>query len=195
MILLFATEEDAKSHLVARRWPAGVTCPRCGNAKVWALKARPFNWLCKSGPCLKASTTGYRFSLYVGTILENTHYPLTAWFKALYLMLESKNGLSALQIQRVLDMKNYRTAWYLGHRLRAGLADPDFRQLMGVVAVDETFIGETTPELRRSGCVQDQQEDHAFLLSSVSGVSPEGASALPCTEATGSASQAGHARP
>jgi hypothetical protein len=36
---------------------------------------------------------------------------------------------------------SYRTAWYIAHRLRAGLADPEFRQLMGVVEVDETYIG------------------------------------------------------
>lgn len=138
---MFPTEADAKSYLVGRRWPKGVTCPRCGNEKVYALKARPFNWLCKSETCLKASKTGYRFSLYVGTIFENTNYPLRTWFKVLYLMLQSKKGMSALQIQRMLGMGSYRTAWYMAHRLRAGLMDPEFRQLVGVVEVDETFIG------------------------------------------------------
>lgn len=138
---MFPTDADAKAYLVGRRWPKGVVCPRCGNKKVWALKARPFNWLCKSEKCLKASTSGYRFSLYVGTIFENTNYALKTWFKVLYLMLQSKKGMSALQIQRMLGMGSYRTAWYMCHRLRAGLMDPDFQKLMGVVEVDETFIG------------------------------------------------------
>ncbi|MCC7180098.1 MAG: IS1595 family transposase [Acidobacteria bacterium] len=138
---MFPTDADAKAYLAARRWPKGVTCPRCGNEKVYALKARPFNWLCKSEKCLKASKTGYRFSLYVGTIFENTNYPLKTWFKVLYLMLQSKKGMSALQIQRMLGMGSYRTAWYMAHRLRAGLADPTFVKLMGVVEVDETYIG------------------------------------------------------
>lgn len=138
---MFPTEADAKSYLVGRRWPTGVVCPRCGNDKVYALKARPFNWLCKSEKCLKASKTGYRFSLYVGTIFENTNYALKTWFKVLYLMLQSKKGMSALQIQRMLGMGSYRTAWYMAHRLRAGLSDPTFRKLMGVVEVDETYIG------------------------------------------------------
>lgn len=138
---MFPTEADAKAYLAGRRWPEAVSCPRCGNTKVYALKARPFNWLCKSEKCLKASKTGYRFSLYVGTIFENTNYSLRTWFKVLYLMLQSKKGMSALQVQRMLGMGSYRTAWYMCHRLRAGLMDPEFRQLVGVVEVDETFIG------------------------------------------------------
>lgn len=138
---MFPTDTDAKSYLAARRWPKGVTCPRCGNNKVWALKARPFNWVCKSEKCLKKSKTGYRFSLYVGTVFENTNYALKTWFKVLYLMLQSKKGMSALQIQRMLGMGSYRTAWYMCHRLRAGLLDDEFKKLMGVVEVDETFIG------------------------------------------------------
>jgi len=138
---LFPNETAARTYLTIRRWPDGVACPKCGNKKVYTLKARPFNWLCKSETCIKRTKTGYRFSLYVGTIFENTNYPLLTWFKVLYLMLQSKKGMSALQIHRMIGTGSYRTAWYISHRLRAGLADPEFRQLMGVVEVDETYIG------------------------------------------------------
>lgn len=151
---MFPTDADAKAYLQGRRWPNGVVCPRCGNDKVWALKARPFNWLCKSKTCLKKSKTGYRFSLYVGTIFENTNYSLKTWFKVLYLMLQSKKGMSALQIQRMLGMGSYRTAWYICHRLRAGLMDPEFVKLVGIVEVDETYIGgkdKNRPVGKRSG--------------------------------------------
>lgn len=138
---MFPDEASCKLYLTMRRWPDGVACPKCGNTKVYTLKSRPFNWLCKSETCLKRSKTGYRFSLTVGTIFENTNYPLRQWFRVLYLMLSSKKGMSALQIQRMIGAGSYRTAWYMSHRLRAGLADPDFRKLVGVVEVDETFIG------------------------------------------------------
>src|SRR3954471_19384433 len=134
---IFPDENAAKAYLVARRWPNGVTCPKCGNANVYHLPSKPFHWVCKS----EQHTHVYRFSLYVGTIFENTNYPLLTWFRVLYLMLSSKKGMSALQIHRMIGSGSYRTAWYLAHRLRAGLADPDFRQLMGVVEVDETYIG------------------------------------------------------
>jgi len=133
---LFPNELAAKDYLVARRWPKGaVRCPRCGSEKVYALKSRPYHWVCKN------HDTTYRFSLYVGTIFENTNYPLLTWFKVLYLMLSSKKGMSALQIHRMIGTGSYETAWYLCQRLRAGLADPEFMQLMGIVEVDETYIG------------------------------------------------------
>jgi len=138
---MFPDETAARTYLTMRRWPDGVTCPKCGNTKVYTLKARPFNWLCKSETCLKRTKTGYRFSLYVGTIFENTNYPLLTWFKVLYLMLQSKKGMSALQIHRMIGSGSYRTAWYIAHRLRAGLSDPEFVRLVGIVEVDETFIG------------------------------------------------------
>src|SRR5258708_27915991 len=56
-------------------------------------------------------------------------------------MLNSKKGVSALQIQRQIGAGSYQTAWYMCHRLRAAMHDPDFRKLMGIVEIDETYIG------------------------------------------------------
>ena len=136
---LFPNEQACKQYLTDRRWPDGVKCPRCGNPKVYTLKFKPFHWAC--GVCCKKPRQPYRFSVTVGTIFENTNYKLLVWFKVLYLMLTSKKGVSALQIHRMIGSGSYSTAFYMCHRLRAGMADPDFRQLMGIVEVDETFIG------------------------------------------------------
>ena len=117
------------------RWPNGVKCPRCENEKIYKAK-RPWAWEChKCGP------HAYRFSLIAGTIFENTNYKLLVWFKVLYLMLTSKKGISALQIHRMIGSGSYRTAWFMCHRLRAAMHDPDFQQLMGIVEVDETYMG------------------------------------------------------
>ena len=56
-------------------------------------------------------------------------------------MLTSKKGISALQVFRYMGFGSYNTAWYMCHRVRAGLANEDFRKLMGIVEVDETFVG------------------------------------------------------
>jgi transposase-like protein len=134
---MFPDEPSCKEYLVQQRWPSGVRCPRCGNDKVYPAGAkRPFHWACH-----KCGKPAYRFSLYVGTIFENTNYPLRTWFKVLHLMLCSKKGVSAMQIHRMIDSGSYKTAFYMCHRLRAGLDDPDFRQLMGIVEIDETYIG------------------------------------------------------
>jgi hypothetical protein len=124
---------------MGHRWSNGVHCPRCDNAKVYTLKFKPFHWAC--GVCCNKPRQPYRFSLIAGTIFENTNYPLLIWFKVLYLMLTSKKGISALQIHRMIGSGSYRTAWFMCHRLRAAMHDPDFQQLMGIVEVDETFIG------------------------------------------------------
>lgn len=133
---MFPTEEACKDFLVKHRWPDGVACPRCGNAKSYDLPSRPYHWQCAA-----CSSTGYRFSLLVGTIFENTNYPLRTWFRVMHMMLTSKKGMSALQIYRTIGMGSYRTAWHMCHRIRVGLQDGAFRKLMGIVEVDETFIG------------------------------------------------------
>jgi transposase-like protein len=133
---LFPNEDACKGYLKMRRWPNGVRCPRCGNENVYELPSRPWHWQCE-----KCGENGYRFSLYVGTIFENTNMPLKDWFRVIHLMLTAKKGVSALQVHRTIGTGSYRTAWYMCHRVRAGLRDEKFRKLMGIVEVDETMIG------------------------------------------------------
>lgn len=133
---LFPTDDACKAYLVARRWPEGVTCPRCANSNVWTLKARPFHYVCpKCGP------RDYRFSVLVGTVFENTNIGLRDWFKVIYMMLTAQKGIAALEVQRVMGFGSYETAHYMGMRIRAALVDPDFRKLMGIVEIDETYVG------------------------------------------------------
>lgn len=135
----FSTEEACKEYLTLQRWPNGVECPRCHNKKVYALKSKPFHWVCKGKTC--GGRNGYRFSVISKTIFENTNYPLRIWFQVIYLMTQSKKGMSALQIHRQIGSGDYRTAWYMCHRIRAAMKDSSFPKLMGEVEVDETYIG------------------------------------------------------
>jgi transposase-like protein len=150
----FDTQDKCVALLVNLRWPDGVSCPRCGNKKVFAVKHRAWNWVCKSGAETIDKQTGevkickkqgYRFSALVGTVFENTNYPLPVWFEVIYLICQSKKGMSAMQVQRMLQENGrptaYKTASYICHRVRAMLDNPDFGPLMGQVEVDETYIG------------------------------------------------------
>ncbi|HXQ17159.1 MAG TPA: IS1595 family transposase, partial [Caulobacteraceae bacterium] len=144
----FVTEEDCIEYLMSHRWPSGViVCPRCGETeKVFSVKTMAYKWQCYS--C--SPDSGYRFSVIAGTIFENTNKPLREWFRVIHMMMTSKKGVSALQIHRVMGFGSYRTAWYMCHRVRAGLADEKFRQLMGIVEVDETYIGGDPRNMHRA---------------------------------------------
>lgn len=133
---MFPDEEACASYLVARRWPEGVHCPRCGSVKVFPVRTMKFKWQCYE--C--APNSGYRFSHLAGTIFENTNKPLRQWFKVTHLMLTSKKGISALQIQRLMGFGSYSTAHSMCHKIRSALVEPETK-LGGIVEVDETWIG------------------------------------------------------
>lgn len=135
---LFPDDDACKAYLRDRRWPDGVRCPRCGNDKVAELKARPFHWQCKA-----CAPNGYRFSVLVGTIFENTNVGLRGWFRVIHTMMTGKKGVAALEVQRVMS---YRTAHHMCRRIRAGLADPEFRKIVGIVDADETCVGGKTKD-------------------------------------------------
>jgi len=134
----FPDEKSCRLALQAARWPDGVRCPKCDTAKVYALKSKPFYWLCKA-------CGNRRFSVISDTIFENTKKPLLIWFKVAYLMLVAKKGRSALEIHRTIYgdpfTADYHTTWYMCTRLRAAMKNQEWTKLMGVVEVDETYIG------------------------------------------------------
>jgi ribosomal protein L37AE/L43A len=130
----FTDEEACRRYLIARRWPNGVRCPRCRNAKVYAL-ASGHHWQCEA-----CQVNGYRFSHIAGTIFENTNKPLRDWFRVIHLMLTSKTGISILQIQRVIGFGSYGTAHSMCHKIRAALVEPE-TTLGGIVEVDESLLG------------------------------------------------------
>jgi hypothetical protein len=90
------------------RWPNGVECPRYKSWKVYAVASKPWHWVCKNKDC--GGRNGCRFSVITKTIFENTDYPLSTWFQVIYLMTQSKKGISALQIHRQIGSGDYRTA-------------------------------------------------------------------------------------
>jgi len=128
----FSNEDTCRAYLEHLRWPDGIKCLRCESDKISHIYTRGGMYACDA--------CGYQFSVKVGTIFHDSHLPFTKWFLAVYLMCESKKGMSALQLKRTLGVA-YKTAWYLCHRVRAAVSDADTSQLTGTVEVDETFIG------------------------------------------------------
>ncbi|MCC6510762.1 MAG: IS1595 family transposase [Pirellulaceae bacterium] len=132
----FPDETACRFYLQENRWPEGVRCPRCDNANVYELSTKAHHW-----QCAECSESGYRFSVLVGTIFENTNKPLRDWFRVMHLMLSSKKAVSALQIYRLMDFGSYNTALLMCSKIRVALGSAEFKLLVGVVEVDETFVG------------------------------------------------------
>jgi len=127
----FRTDADCLDYLEWLRWPGGFTCPSCGHAAGWRLG---------DGRHECAACHG-RTSVTAGTIFDRTRTPLTVWFTACWLFATQKDGISALSLQRALEIGSYQTAWAMLGRLRSVLVRPGRDRLSGTVAADETYIG------------------------------------------------------
>jgi transposase-like protein len=132
---MFGTDAKCRELLKRLRWPEGPKCVRCGNPEVVKLRTAKDLIYCK--PCR------YQFTVTSNTIFHDSHLSLVKWFVATYLMCESRKGMSANQIKRMLGT-GYQTAWYLNHRIRAAMkaTDPALRPMLdGKVEMDETYVG------------------------------------------------------
>ena len=137
----FQSDEQCLAYLEGMRWPEGVRCPTCGAKEVSKItrKKETKNKRAQVYQCLEKSCKT-QFSATSGTIFHDSHLPLVKWFTAIALMIDAKKGMSALQLQRHLGC-NYRTAWYLAHRIREAMDEPGGLKLTGTVEIDETYIG------------------------------------------------------
>jgi transposase-like protein len=129
----FGDDQQCRNYLESLRWPEGIRCPKCGGEKISSILKRD-QYNCDSESC------GHQFSVTAGTVFHDTHLPLTKWFLAVYLLSQSKKGMSAHQLHRMLKV-HYRTAWYLCHRIRHAVEQVIEPTLSGTVEMDETYVG------------------------------------------------------
>ncbi len=133
----FSTDDDCLDYLEWLRWPYGFVCPRCGHAGGWRMGDGRF----------KCAACDARTSVTAGTIFDKTRTPLTVWFTVCWMFASSKDGVSALSVQRTLEIGSYQTAWAMLHRFRSVLVRPGRDRLSEMVEVDETYIGGEEPGL------------------------------------------------
>lgn len=127
----FDTDAECRQALEELRWPDGVECLRCHSKSISRLTTR------KQYDC---NACRYRFSVTTGTIFNDSHLALPKWFLAVFLMCESKKGISANQLRRTLGVAQ-KTAWYLNHRIRKAMSEVNPTLLTGTVECDETYLG------------------------------------------------------
>jgi transposase-like protein len=138
------SEYEARAYLESLRWPNGPICPHCNANNVARLAGKAHRaGLLKCRDCRK------QFSVTVGTIFERSHIPLNKWVMAFHIICASKKGISAKQLERMLCLGSYRSAWHLAHRIRHAMrAEPLRTMLRGTVKADETYIGGRSREGR-----------------------------------------------
>jgi transposase len=128
---LFLDEDVCLEYIFRKRYPGKVrTYTRLLGRKCWQ------------------NAKGDQIYPLKGTIFENSSTPLTKWFFAMYLFAMSKNGVSAKELQRQLEV-TYKCAWRMGHRIRSLMEN--YEPVSGVVEVDEVYIGGRRRRRRRWG--------------------------------------------
>lgn len=135
----FQDEDKAREYLEALRWPNGTVCPHCGSVgKHYALGGashRKGLWKCVD--CRE------QFTVTVGTLFERSKVKLHIWLQAVHLICAAKNGMSSMELHRLLGVTQ-KTAWFMAHRIREAMK-PESGGLLGgnggIVEADETFWG------------------------------------------------------
>ena len=136
----YGTEEQCHAALVAWRWPDGFVCPHCdGREHSFCAPRRQF----------QCSACRRQTSVRAGTVFQASKLPLRTWFVAMYLLVQSKNDIAALELMRQLGV-SYEAAWLLKQKLLGAMAARNAeRPLSGLIQVDDAYLGgETT---RRPG--------------------------------------------
>jgi len=129
---LYGTEEKCRAVLFSWRWPEGFVCPACGESAHCELEKRAL-WQCNA--CHTQT------SLTAGTIFAATKLDLTVWFRAMFHMTQTKQGISALELSRRIDV-SYNTAWAMHHKLRQVMLERNREKpLEGRIEMDDAYLG------------------------------------------------------
>jgi transposase-like protein len=128
----FPNEVDAIKFFEEARWGKKPKCAYCNSIKI-SPRGKDMRYKCYS--CKKSTF------VTVNTALNGTKMSLKKWLYAFSIVTDAKKGLSALQLQRNLNV-SYPTAWAMYHKIREIMAIENKEiKLKGIVEMDETFVG------------------------------------------------------
>ena len=140
-IRYFADVDVATDFFAGLRWADGPTCPVCGSREYSYLTTRRV-WKCKNRECRK------QYSVKLGTIFEDSPLGLDKWLPAVWLVANSKNGISSHELGRALGVTQ-KSAWFMLQRIRLAMQTGSFDKLSGEVEADETYIGGKARNMHR----------------------------------------------
>ena len=145
----FQNEDKAREYLESLRWPNGVVCPHCGSVgEHYSIKGKSHRKGLRKCPDCRE-----QFTVTVGTVFERSKIKLHVWLMAVHLVCAAKNGISSMELHRLLGVTQ-KTAWFMLHRIREAMK-PESGGLLGsgggIVEADETYWGNSK---RRSKAAQ-----------------------------------------
>jgi len=139
---MYGTEKQCQERLFQMRWPSGYRCPNCHHDKFCQLNSRPL---------FQCNKCHHQASLISGTLFSHSKLPLTIWFLTIYLITQEKNGISALELSRLLGV-SYNAAWRLKHKLMQAMKERDDESpLGGYVQMDDVYWGGVKRGVRGRG--------------------------------------------
>jgi len=139
--LYFPDEQSCKMHFKSVREKEGVICKKCSCTKHYWLQSK---WQCQCADCR------FRTTLRSGTIMESAKLSFYKWYLCMAFMSSTKKGISALEMQRQLGHKRYRTIWVLMHKIREGMGKRDDKyNLNGAIELDEGYFEVASPNITK----------------------------------------------
>jgi transposase-like protein len=171
----YADEDKARALLESLLWPHGPICPRCQFTEVYKIMPRAGSKSPNRKGVYKCAACREYFTVTVGTILEDSHLPISKWLMAFFILCASKKSVSAHQLHRMLGI-TYKTAWFMAHRIRYAMGPkmPLGKLLTGTVEVDETYVGgkgDVRTKLKRKtpvvALIERNGNMHARVVSNV----------------------------
>jgi hypothetical protein len=127
-------DEDACLDKIFQLRFKGLICPKCENDKPFTRVKGRRSYQC---PCCS-------FQVYPtkDTVFEKSTTPLTHWFYAIFLQTTTRNGVSAKELERQLNIC-YTTALRMNHQIKRLIANSKMRnKLSGIVQIDEVYVGQ-----------------------------------------------------
>ncbi len=128
----FPDEQSCRDYLKQKREQQGITCKHCGGTKHYWFEGREL-WKC--------AACGSWTNLRAGTIMMKSKVPVHTWFACIHLMTSTKKSISALEMQRQLQMKRYEPVWYMMQKIRQSMGKRDKKyKLRGDIEIDDSFF-------------------------------------------------------
>ena len=129
---LYGEEDACRALVVAWRWPNGFVCSKCGGVDHCIVGPRR---LFQCNACRRQT------SPMAGTIFNSTKLPLTTWFRAMYLITQTKQGISSIELGRRLGTTQ-TTAWKIKTKLAEVMRIADEKErLSGRIEMDDAYLG------------------------------------------------------